>query len=366
MAQQGRPSLVRPVAQALEAAGHTLLAPTEFRSDGAEGDRRRQNALERKGAANARRLVAAYRDLPFAVRPEAWLTCHLHPGAPDLIGPAVADTLAIPYLLVGASCPRGDAGAAQGGWATLAARAIAHARAVLSLTAEDEESVRPLVAHPARLHRLAPFLDSAPWRAAGRDESRRALAATLPLDPARPWLLAEAPMQAGAALASWRLLGRALALVAAPPWQLLAVGDGEARAPVEEALRPLGPGRAVLVGERADETLPEVYAACDTYVWPAYDEALPMALLQAGAAGLPAVAQDWPGARALVVDGETGLLTPRHDDVAFAGAVVELSADAERRRAMGEAAAARVHERHGIESAAATLDCALDAAVGAA
>ena len=50
-----------------------------------------------------------------------------------------------------------------------------------------------------------------------------------------------------------------------------------------------------------------------------------MAMLEAQAAGLPVVAQDWPGGAAVAVGGETGLLTPRHDDVAFAGAVVELS-----------------------------------------
>ena len=168
-------------------------------------------------------------------------------------------------------------------------------------------------------------------------------------------------MRPGAALASWRLLGRSLGLIADPPWQLLAVGEGEARTLVEEALAPLGPGRAVFAGAWADETLPAVYAACDLYVWPAYREALSMAVLAAEAAGLPVVAQDWPGAAAVVADRETGLLTPRNDDVAFAGAVVELSTNAEKRQAMGAAAAARARDHHGLESAAATLQRALDA-----
>ena len=275
----------------------------------------------------------------------------------------MAETLAIPYLLVGASYARAEAGGAHAGGLSYAARAIARARAVLSLTAEDEESIRPLVPSAARLYRLAPFLDPAPYRAADRDAARRALAAALPLDPARPWLLAVAPMRPGAALASWRLLGRSLGLIADPPWQLLAVGEGEARTLVEEALEPLGPGRAVFAGACADESLPAVYAACDLYVWPAYREALSMAVLAAGAAGLPVVAQDWPGAAAVVADRETGLLTPRNDDVAFAGAVVELSTNAEKRRAMGTAAAAHARDHHGLETAAATLQRALDAAL---
>ena len=359
----GGPALVHLLARALDVAGHQAFAPSEFRSDVGHEEGPRQAALERKAAKHATRLVATYRDLPTVARPDAWLTCHLQHAAPDLIGPVVAETLTIPYLLVGASYARAEAGGAHAGGLSYAARAIARARAVLPLTAEDEESIRPLVPSAARLHRLAPFLDPAPYQVAERNAARRALAAALPLDPARPWLLAVAPMRAGAALASWRLLGRSLGLIADPPWQLLAVGEGEARTLVEEALEPLGPGRAVFAGACADESLPAVYAACDLYVWPAYREALSMAVLAAGAAGLPVVAQDWPGAAAVVADRETGLLGPRNDDVAFAGAVVELSTNAEKRQAMGAAAGVHARDRHGLETAAATLQRALDAAL---
>ena len=161
------------------------------------------------------------------------------------------------------------------------------------------------------------------------------------------------------------MLGRALGLIADPPWQLVAVGDGAARALVAEALAPLGPGRAVFAGNRDEEALPALCAACDVFVWPAYDETLSPAILEAQAAGLPVVAGDWPGAGAVVVHGETGTIAPRHDDVAFAGAVVALTAGDEQRRVMGARAAARVRARHGLESAAATLDRALDAALAA-
>ena len=360
------PALVHLLARALDVAGHQVLAPSEFRTDAGREEGRKQAALERKAVKHATRLVASYRDLPSVARPEAWLTCNLHHTAPDLIGAVVAETLGIPYLLVGASCARAAGSGAQSGWHAYTARAIARARAVLSLTAEDEESIKPLVASSARLYRLAPFLDPAPYRAADRDAARQALAAALPLDPARPWLLAIAPMRPGAALASWRLLGRSLGLIAEPPWQLLAVGDGEARALVEAALAPLGQGVTVFAGAREGEALRTAYAACDLYAWPAYQEALSPALLEAQVAGLPVVARDWPGPAAVVADGETGLVTPRNDDVAFAGAVVELTTNSERRRAMGAAAAARARDRHGLETAAATLDRALDAALAGA
>ncbi|MDE0391588.1 MAG: hypothetical protein OXI57_05895, partial [Rhodospirillales bacterium] len=187
---RGGPALVNLLARALEVAGHLVLAPSEFRSDTGGEEGRRQALPERKAVRHATRLVATYRDLPSTARPEAWLTCHLHHTAPDLIGPVVAETLGIPYLLAGASYAKAEAGGTHADGLSFTARAIARARAVLSFTDEDEDSIRPLVTGAARLYRLAPFLDPAPYRVADRDAARRALADALPLDPARPWLLA--------------------------------------------------------------------------------------------------------------------------------------------------------------------------------
>lgn len=361
-APSGDRRVARLLWQALEAAGHTPVLASDFRSYEGEGNRERQRALEREGAAAAARVLEEYRALPTAERPGAWLTYHLYHKAPDWLGPAAAEALAIPYLLVEASYARKQAGGPFAGWLAETARAIARARAVLSFTAEDEEGIRPLVGRRTALYRLAPFLDPAPYRSLDRADARRTLAASLPLDPARPWLLTVAMMRPGDKLASYRLLGRALGLIAAPPWQLLVVGDGPARGAVEDALAPLGTGRAVFAGAHEGDALPRFYAACDLYAWPAWNEAFGMAMLEAQAAGLPVVAGDWRGVREVVADGETGVLTPRHDDVAFAGAVVELCARVDKRRAMGTAAAARVRARHGLNAAAGTLRRALDAA----
>ena len=361
-APSGDRRVARLLWRALEAAGHTPVLASDFRSYEGEGNRERQRALERAAAAAAARVAEEHRALPPAERPGAWLTYHLYHKAPDWLGPAAAEALAIPYLLVEASYARKQAGGPFARWLSETARAIARARAVLSFTAEDEEGIRPLVGRATALYRLAPFLDPAPYRSLDRAAARRALAASLPLDPARPWLLTVAMMRPGNKLASYRLLGRALGLIAAPSWQLLVVGDGPARSAVEDALAPLGEDRAVFAGAHEGSALPRFYAACDLYVWPAWNEAFGMAMLEAQAAGLPVVAGDWRGVREVVADGRTGVLAPRHDDVAFAGAVVDLCARADERRAMGAAAAARVRARHGLETAAGTLRRALDAA----
>jgi phosphatidylinositol alpha-mannosyltransferase len=72
-------------------------------------------------------------------------------------------------------------------------------------------------------------------------------------------------------------------------------------------------------------------------------ESFGIVLAEGMAAGVPVVASDLPGYRAVLRDGETGRLAPPGDPVALAGALFELLQDAEERRrlaAAGVAAAA--------------------------
>jgi glycosyltransferase involved in cell wall biosynthesis len=93
-----------------------------------------------------------------------------------------------------------------------------------------------------------------------------------------------------------------------------------------------------------------VYGLLDIYVATSLKEGLPLAPLEAMAAGLPIVATDVPGHRDVVVKGETGLLVPAEDSAALADAIAELVADPGRRRKMGEAGRQRVLDHFGIAS----------------
>ena len=86
------------------------------------------------------------------------------------------------------------------------------------------------------------------------------------------------------------------------PWQLLVVGDGEARGEVAALFAPLRRAGALL-GALPAAALPSVYAAADLYVWPACNEAYGMALLEAQAAGVPVVAGAEGGVAEVVVHG---------------------------------------------------------------
>jgi glycosyltransferase involved in cell wall biosynthesis len=82
-------------------------------------------------------------------------------------------------------------------------------------------------------------------------------------------------------------------------------------------------------------------AAADVFCLPSYREGFGMVVVEAAAAGLPAVASRIYGITDAVVDGETGLLHPPGDICALAGALTGLLRDAERRIVMGRRARAR-------------------------
>jgi glycosyltransferase involved in cell wall biosynthesis len=109
-----------------------------------------------------------------------------------------------------------------------------------------------------------------------------------------------------------------------------------------------GEGAVETWGRRAD--MPAVLREASLFVLPTYyREGVPKALIEAAAAGLPAVTTDTPGCRDIVVDGETGLLVPPRDVDALTAAIRALLDDPPRRRAMGRAARERVLAHFTIE-----------------
>jgi glycosyltransferase involved in cell wall biosynthesis len=346
---------------ALSLAGHRIELSSRLRSRDGGGDPARQARLASLGAALARRLVRRFETRPKDERPAAWLTYHLYYKAPDWIGPAVCEALAIPYLVAEASVAGKRAG---GPWdlghrATLAA--LERAAAVIALNPRDVDCLPD----PHRVRALRPFLDCAPYRAAAADRQRHRaeLAKRLNLDPELPWLLAVAMMRRGDKLASYRALAQSLAELRGLPWQLVLVGDGPARGEVAAAFSQLPVERIRWAGELSPDALPPVYAACDLLVWPAVREAYGMALLEAQASGLPVVAGANGAVPEIVHDGVTGALARPEDPAAFTEALRGLLGDPARRRRMAAAAPAVVEADHGLPAAARRLDAILAEAV---
>jgi len=352
--------MARLLMSALELAGHRVELASRLRTWDGVGDCARQARLADLSDRLAARLLRRYRAHTHT-RPDIWFTYHVYYKAPDWIGPAVSRALDIPYVIAESSLAmkRAKGPWSRGHAATLQAQA--QAQAIVSLNPADE----PALADCKCLHRIAPFLDTAPYRdaAAQRAAHRQQIANALGLELDQPWLLAVAMMRPGDKLASYRLLAEALKRVEDRPWRLFAAGDGPARRDIEQAFSWASPGRATFLGTRSSEGLAGLYAACDLLVWPAINEAYGMAILEAQAAGLPVVAGNSGGVGSIVHDGVTGSLAPPGDAAAFAEALSALLDAPERRRAMGEAGHGHVEAHHGLTQAADGLDRILRAAV---
>ncbi len=360
----GDRAMARLLLKALAHGGHDVALASRFRSWQGGPDHGRQARLAAVGEGLAAKLTRRYSALPETERPQAWLTYHLYYKAPDFIGPTIAKRLGIPYLLLEASLAYKRAG---GPWdighrAALAAVEAAHT--VMQINPEDAECI------PAETRqRLLPaFLDGAGDRRAmaQRDRLRAELAQRWDLPGDCPWIVVVAMMREGDKLASYRILAEALSGLTAHPWRLLLVGDGPARSAVEAAFEEaLGAasGRVCYLGVLSQSQVAEPLAAADLYAWPSVNEAYGMALLEAQACGLAAVAGDRPGVTAILRDGETGILVPTGNVQAFAQALMRLISDPQLCRNMGAAAAANVAHRHDLSAAADGLSAVLEEAV---
>lgn len=144
---------------------------------------------------------------------------------------------------------------------------------------------------------------------------------------------------------------------AVPDAVLLVVGDG----PHLEALRPLAGDGVVFAGARED--VPDILRASSLALSPSLTEALPTALIEAAACGLPVVATSVGGTPEVVDHGRTGLLVPPGDADALAAAVVQLLGDPEQGRRFGQAGRALAEERFGIDGWARALHDLYDEAL---
>lgn len=125
-----------------------------------------------------------------------------------------------------------------------------------------------------------------------------------------------------------------------PDARLRIVGDGPLRAENEALAARLG-----VAGSTewlpATPNVERLYREAAVFVLSSRYEGLPLALLEAQALGVPAVAFDCPTGPAEVLSAETGRLVPPGDTTALANGLVELLSSAALRADMGHAAIAR-------------------------
>ncbi len=132
-------------------------------------------------------------------------------------------------------------------------------------------------------------------------------------------------------------------------WECHLVGDGPDRGDLVTLARELGiSDRVCFHGSRTQEQVRALLRTMTTACAPSVPtasgrrEGIPVALIEAGACGLPLVASRLSGIPELVEDGVTGLLVEPGDNIALTDALRRLAGDRMLRQALGQRARDRV------------------------
>jgi colanic acid/amylovoran biosynthesis glycosyltransferase len=132
------------------------------------------------------------------------------------------------------------------------------------------------------------------------------------------------------------------------PCEIVLVGDGPSRKPIEDAIERAGLQKTIrLIGWASGAQVRDEIIAARALVLPSFAEGLPVVLMEAMALGRPVISTYVAGIPELVEPGKTGWLVPAGDEIALADAMREaLEATVSQLTAMGAAGRLRVIERH--------------------
>jgi glycosyltransferase involved in cell wall biosynthesis len=345
----GDRTMARHLVAALRLAGHQVELVSRFQSRSETASAERLTALRKAAARQRSRIATLWRE---GGKPDLWFTYHTYYKAPDLLGPRLCDTFAIPYVTAEASYAEKRQRDAWAPFQAEVARALKRGALHFALTGQDHEGLVRLLGDGAPIETLPPFIDAAPFARVARSGSGEAGA---PVE-----FIAVAMMRPGAKLRSYRFLAEALTALARPDWRLTIVGDGEARGAVTDAFRTLPAERVVWRGAVEPNDLPALLAEADLYVWPGFDEAYGAGYLEAQAAGLPVVALACGGVPDAVRRDETALLAePDAAAAAYAALIDALVLDPTLRRRMGAAGRRFVLGERSLATASARIASAL-------
>lgn len=224
-------------------------------------------------------------------------------------------------------------------------RVIAHADAVVSLSAESTEELATIGIRRTVVS-IPNGVDTAHFRPA---TDRRALRRRLGLPPGPIVFHAGrlSPEKGQDVLVeAWPQVtgshGDALLLLA---------GDGPERAALHAAVRRLGVAdRVCFLGDVPD--VAPYLAASDVFVLPSRAEGMSNALLEALATGLPCLASAVGGNQAVIAPGENGLLSPPEDARELAAGLRALLSDGALRARLAVAARQTAERRFSLDSVA--------------
>jgi glycosyltransferase involved in cell wall biosynthesis len=147
----------------------------------------------------------------------------------------------------------------------------------------------------------------------------------------------------------------ALVIPKHPQVHFLLVGEGPERPAIERSIREKGLAERIhLTGWRPD--VPELLAAGCALVLSSHWEGMPNVILEAMAAGLPAVATRVEGTSELITEGQTGLLVPPKSPTEIAVALEKLLTDSAVAKRWGQAGQEKVRTEFSWEKMVGRYD----------
>jgi sugar transferase (PEP-CTERM/EpsH1 system associated) len=140
-----------------------------------------------------------------------------------------------------------------------------------------------------------------------------------------------------------------------PDFRLDIVGDGPCRSELVAECDALGLADHVRFHGYQAQVGPYL-AAADLFLLSSTSEGAPLALLEAMASGLPAVATDVGGVREVIVAEETGYLVPARSPDALARAILAIAEQPGTRDRMGRAGRRRVEEQFNLRTVVSSYE----------
>ena len=126
---------------------------------------------------------------------------------------------------------------------------------------------------------------------------------------------------------------------------LVIVGDGAQKKELEGVVDKLKLKKSVHFIGRVDYTdLTHYYHMADIFVSPSLSESFGKTLVEAGAAGIPAVATATTGSKEIILDGETGFVVPIKNKKQMTEKLEILLGDEDLAQKMGERAGMHIRE----------------------
>jgi len=347
--------IARLLIEAMQSKGHHVELMSNLRAWEGHGDLQAQRTIRRKAADIRDQIMLDINTRAEADRPDIWFSYHPYHKAPDWIGPSVAAQLNIPYVIAEAIYAIDHK---QGPWSQGLQQmlpTLQQASAVLCLNPLDIPALEKLPQSRDKLHRLPPFLDTRQLSLQADPEHRADMASRYGLDPGLPWIVAVAMMRDDAKLVSYQHLAKSLKSVK-QPYQLILIGDGRAREKVEALFNTPAFPPTCYTGQLDQAATFEAMLACDIFVWPAYKEAIGMAILEAQACGLPVVAGNSGTIPGIVAQQQSGFLCAPQDHQSMAENIDRLLANPALRQQFSTSARKKFAEQHSLEAAANRID----------